>query len=93
VWVHSTPGIMVDHKIHRTGYFGFSLYGSGLDSVNLPSSFDLGKFHLAEGALFLNDTDGVTLDFSIDTITNVPAPPTLCLKKNGKIDRHCKDKD
>jgi hypothetical protein len=93
VWVHSTPGIMVDHKIHRTGYFGFSLYGSGLDSVNLPSSFDLGQFHLAEGALFLNDTDGVTLDFSIDTITNVPAPPMPCLKKNGKIDRHCKDKD
>ena len=93
VWVYSTPGIMVDHKFHRTGYFGFSLYGSGLDSVNLPSSFDLGQFGLAEGGLFLNDTDGVTLDFSIDTITNVLAPPAPCLKKNGKIDRHCKDKD
>lgn len=93
VWVYSSPGIMVDHKIHRSGYFGFSLYGDGLDGLNLPKSFDLGQFPLAEGALFLNDTDGVTLDFSIDTISNVAAPPAPCLKKNGKVDRHCKDKD
>jgi len=89
VWVYSTPGIMVDHTFHGTGYFGFSLFGAGLDSLALPSSYDLAKFHIAEGALFLNDTDGVLVDFSIDTITSLPAP---CLKKNGKVDRHCKDK-
>lgn len=90
VWLYSTPGIMVDHKFHGTGYFGFSLFGAGLDSLALPSSFDLDRFHIAEGGLFLNDTDGVLLDFSIDTIANLPAP---CLKKNGKIDRHCKNKN
>lgn len=90
VRLNSTYGIGIDEEVYPDGYFGIALYGSGLDSLALPSSFDLERFNLAEGGLFLNLTDGVLLDFSVDSIVAVPAP---CLKKNGKPDRHCKGKD
>lgn len=92
VWVYSTPGIAIDRKFYPEAYVGFSLFGSGLDGFALPSGFDLDRYTLAEGGLILDSAVGGLVDFSIDSITNVSGPPELCLKKNGKFDRHCKDK-
>lgn len=87
--LYSTPGIMIDDAFLPDAFFGFRLLGSGLQSKNLPSSFDLSQFHYAEGAVMLEGGGSVLAEFSVDSIVNVPAP---CLKKNGKPDKHCRDK-
>lgn len=81
--LHSTPGIMIDDTFLADAFFGFRLMGSGLQSRRLPSAFDLDQFHYAAGEVMLDGYGSVLAEFSIDSLS-------LCLKKNGKPDKHCK---
>lgn len=82
--LYSTPGIMIDDDFLPTGRLGFRLLGTGLHSRNLPGAFDLSLFDYAAGVIMQDDNGTVLAEFSVDDIS-------LCLKKNGKPDKHCKE--
>lgn len=84
--IYTAPGIMIDDAFHPEGFFGFRLLGSGLQSRNLPSAFDLSQFNYAAGEVMLDGNSTVLAEFSVDGIR-------ACVKKNGKPDKHCKNKN
>ncbi len=87
--IYSTPGMMIDKTFLPEAFMGFRLLGSGLQSRNLPGTFDLSQFNYAAGEVILDGNGTVLAEFSVDAIVNLPPP---CLKKNGKPDKHCKNK-
>ncbi|HEY5804282.1 MAG TPA: hypothetical protein VIT90_11365 [Lysobacter sp.] len=88
--VYSPPGMMIDDTFYAEGFIGLRMMGRGLESRNLPGTFDLSQFHYAAGDVMLDGNGTLLAEFSIDAIVNLPPP---CLKKNGKPDKHCKHKN
>lgn len=82
---YSTPGIMIDDDFLPSGRLGFRLLGTGLQSRSLPDAYDLSLFNYAAGEIMQDDNGTVLAEFSVDDIS-------LCLKTNGKPDKHCKGK-